>query len=214
MFPILHLVLGFSQAFDRLPDVPGPFLASGYLSTLVSYHEGHVEATHFQRVRELESVVFLEEARHEEEDQRQRGWKAPTPLKEDDGIYKAVLGSRIGSGAGKTYNIGFLHVNNLILLGVNVAFSLGVNKFPSGDFSSRQFMANPMTTNWLSCPEENLRPGCALTKSVDVFSLIGLCVLVHSDAAVLAKDLQAIRDTWDRRKNAEFSFFCPVLHDV
>ncbi|CAK9091852.1 Dapdiamide A synthase (ATP-dependent N-fumaramoyl-DAP-amino acid ligase) [Durusdinium trenchii] len=89
------------EAFDRLPDVPGPFLASGYLSTLVSYHEGHVEATHFQRVRELESVVFL---------------------------------------------------------------------------------------------EENLRPGCALTKSVDVFSLIGLCVLVHSDAAVLAKDLQAIRE--------------------
>eukprot|EP00972_Heterocapsa_arctica_P079448 11709663-Heterocapsa_arctica.AAC.1 len=44
-----------ANAFERLPDVPpSPFLASGQMTMLISYHEGQVEATPgFDRVREL-----------------------------------------------------------------------------------------------------------------------------------------------------------------
>ncbi|CAE7241682.1 ddaF [Symbiodinium natans] len=89
-----------AEAFERLPDVPPPFLASGQVSMLVSYHEGQVEATQFQKVRELQSVVFL---------------------------------------------------------------------------------------------EENLHAGHRVEKTIDVFSLVGMCVLVHSDPVVLASDLDCIR---------------------
>ena len=90
-----------AEAFRKLPDVPPPFLASGQVSMLISYHDGHVESTEFQKVRDLQSVVFL---------------------------------------------------------------------------------------------EENLHAGHRVEKTIDLFSLIGMCVLVHSDPSVLAKDLDAIRD--------------------
>ena len=92
-------------AFNRLPDVPGVFRATGEVSMLVSYHDGHVKSTDFQKVRDLESVVFL---------------------------------------------------------------------------------------------EEGLAAGSHVQKSIDLFSLIGMCVLVHSDPSVLAKDLQAIRQMEER----------------
>eukprot|EP00913_Durusdinium_trenchii_P021795 g20478.t1 len=90
-----------ADAFQRLPDVPREFLASGQVSMLVSYHDGHVESTHFEKVRDLESVVFL---------------------------------------------------------------------------------------------EENLHAGRRVEKTIDLFSLIGICVQVHRDPTVLADDVQAIRE--------------------
>eukprot|EP00490_Sorites_sp_Unknown_P029638 CAMPEP_0114664610 /NCGR_PEP_ID=MMETSP0191-20121206/29109_1 /TAXON_ID=126664 /ORGANISM="Sorites sp." /LENGTH=146 /DNA_ID=CAMNT_0001907183 /DNA_START=1 /DNA_END=441 /DNA_ORIENTATION=+ len=89
-----------AEAFAKLPDVPQQFQASGQVSMLVSYHEGQVETTQFEKVRELPSVVFL---------------------------------------------------------------------------------------------EENLQPGHRVEKTIDLFSLVGMCVLVHSDPQVLANDLQTIR---------------------
>ena len=89
-----------AKAFNGLPDVPPAFRASGQVSMLVSYHDGQVEATQFQKVRELQSVVFL---------------------------------------------------------------------------------------------EENLHAGHRVEKTIDLFSLVGMCVLVHSDPAVLASDLACIR---------------------
>ncbi|CAJ1378522.1 unnamed protein product [Effrenium voratum] len=89
-----------AEAFHRLPEVPPPFQAAGQVSMLVSYHEGQVEATQFQKVRELQSVVFL---------------------------------------------------------------------------------------------EENLLAGHRVEKTIDLFSLVGMCVLVHSDPDVLANDLDSIR---------------------
>jgi len=88
------------EAFDRLPDVPLEFLASGQVSSLISYHDGHVASTQFHKVRELPSVVFL---------------------------------------------------------------------------------------------EEHLHAGHRVEKTIDLFSLVGMCVMVHSDPGVLANDVQAIR---------------------
>ncbi|CAK9075130.1 unnamed protein product [Durusdinium trenchii] len=111
--PLAHAMTGYTQvdacvdafldadAFQRLPDVPREFLASGQVSMLVSYHDGHVESTHFEKVRDLESVVFL---------------------------------------------------------------------------------------------EENLHAGRRVEKTIDLFSLIGICVQVHRDPTVLADDVQAIRE--------------------
>lgn len=50
-----------AEAFDRLPHAPPDFMAFGILAMLLSYHEGHAESTCFDKVRELQSVVFLEE---------------------------------------------------------------------------------------------------------------------------------------------------------
>ena len=41
--------------------------------------------------------------------------------------------------------------------------------------------------------EENLHAGQRLEKTIDVFSLIGMCVMVHSDPMVLSNDLDQIR---------------------
>lgn len=110
--PLARALTGYTQvdacvdafldenAFAGLPDVPLPFQASGQVSMLISYHEGEVESTHFHKVRELSSVVFL---------------------------------------------------------------------------------------------EENLQAGGRLEKTVDLFGLVGVCVLVHSDPMVLASDLATIR---------------------
>eukprot|EP00913_Durusdinium_trenchii_P011744 g11030.t1 len=89
------------EAFERLPDVPSEFLASGQVSMLISYHDGLVESTQFERVRNLPSVVFL---------------------------------------------------------------------------------------------EENLQAGRQVEKTIDLFSLIGMCVLVHEDPKVLDDDLRSIRE--------------------
>ena len=89
-----------AEAFDRLPEVPPDFLASGQVSSLISYHDGQVTSTEFHKVRELPSVVFL---------------------------------------------------------------------------------------------EEHLHPGHRVEKTIDLFSLVGMCVMVHSDPSVLADDVQAIR---------------------
>eukprot|EP00434_Breviolum_minutum_P035597 symbB.v1.2.031511.t1/scaffold3660.1/size123177/7 len=88
------------SVFEGLPEIPPQFQASGQVSMLVSYHEGEVESTHFHKVRELSSVVFL---------------------------------------------------------------------------------------------EENLHAGRRLEKTIDLFSLIGMCVMVHSDPMVLSNDLDQIR---------------------
>jgi len=55
-----------ANAFDRLPDVPpSPFLASGQVVSLISFHEGLVEGTPgFDRVRSLRSFTSLEELAH------------------------------------------------------------------------------------------------------------------------------------------------------
>eukprot|EP00434_Breviolum_minutum_P034909 symbB.v1.2.030903.t1/scaffold3529.1/size56507/3 len=110
--PLARALTGYTQvdacvdafldghAFAGLPEIPPQFQASGQLSTLVSYHEGEVESTHFHKVRELSSVVFL---------------------------------------------------------------------------------------------EEHLHAGQRLEKTIDVFSLIGMCVMVHSDPMVLSNDLDQIR---------------------
>lgn len=110
--PLARALTGYTQvdacvdafldenAFAGLPDVPLPFQASGQVSMLISYHEGEVESTHFHKVRELSSVVFL---------------------------------------------------------------------------------------------EEFLQAGGRLEKTVDLFGLVGMCVLVHSDPMVLASDLATIR---------------------
>ena len=110
--PLARALTGYTQvdacvdafldghAFAGLPEIPPQFQASGQVSMLVSYHEGEVESTHFHKVRELPSVVFL---------------------------------------------------------------------------------------------EENLHAGRRLEKTIDLFSLIGMCVLVHSDPMVLSNDLDQIR---------------------
>ena len=41
--------------------------------------------------------------------------------------------------------------------------------------------------------EENLHAGRRLEKTIDLFSLIGMCVMVHSDPMVLSNDLDQIR---------------------
>ena len=41
--------------------------------------------------------------------------------------------------------------------------------------------------------EENLHAGRRLEKTIDLFSLIGMCVLVHSDPMILSNDLDQIR---------------------
>ena len=41
--------------------------------------------------------------------------------------------------------------------------------------------------------EENLHAGQRLEKTIDLFSLIGMCVMVHSDPMVLSNDLDQIR---------------------
>mmetsp|Transcript_80476 Transcript_80476/g.207144 ORF Transcript_80476/g.207144 Transcript_80476/m.207144 type:complete len:430 (+) Transcript_80476:120-1409(+) len=76
--PLARAMTGYSQvdvnvdaflsanAFERLPDVPpSPFLAAGQVVTLISYHEGIVEATPgFDKVKALKSFVALEENVH------------------------------------------------------------------------------------------------------------------------------------------------------
>ena len=110
--PLARALTGYTQvdacvdafldghAFAGLPEIQPQFQASGQMSWLVSYHEGEVESTHFHKVRELSSVVFL---------------------------------------------------------------------------------------------EENLHAGRRLEKTIDLFSLIGMCVMVHSDPMVLSNDLDQIR---------------------
>merc|ERR1712232_1100827 len=112
--PLAQAMTGYTQvsacvnafldvnAFDRLPDVPvSPFMASGQVVLLVSYHEGIVTGTPgFEKVRKLRSFVSL---------------------------------------------------------------------------------------------EENVHVGDHLKKTVDLFGITGMCVLVHSDSAVLESDVAEIR---------------------
>lgn len=76
--PLVQALTGYNQvgvcvdafvdrgAFVKLPELPpSPFLAEGEIVNLISYHEGIVEATPgFQRVRQLPSLVYLEETVH------------------------------------------------------------------------------------------------------------------------------------------------------
>jgi len=121
--PLAQAMTGYTQvsacvdafvdvnAFDRLPDVPrSPFLASGQVVVMVSFHEGLIEATPgFQQIRALKSFLSL---------------------------------------------------------------------------------------------QENLHVGDQLQKTVDLFGITGMCVLVHSDAEVLKSDVAAIR-----KMEAEGSLF-------
>ena len=41
--------------------------------------------------------------------------------------------------------------------------------------------------------DAHIRDGDFVKPTIDVFTMLGLCVLVHSDPAVLARDLDSIR---------------------
>lgn len=76
--PLVQALTGYTQvgvcvdaflnpaAFHELPSVPpSPFLAAGEMVSLISYHEGLIEATPgFEEVRQLKSFTSLEENVH------------------------------------------------------------------------------------------------------------------------------------------------------
>lgn len=55
--------LGHGAApFERLPDVPpSRSEGSGLLLPLIAYHDGYIESTHFEQLREFQSVLLVKE---------------------------------------------------------------------------------------------------------------------------------------------------------
>lgn len=54
-----------ASPFEQLPDVPpSGSKGSGLLLPLLAYHDGHVGSTHFEKVRELQSVLLVKECVH------------------------------------------------------------------------------------------------------------------------------------------------------